>query len=142
MAIAMLAVAAGFWLLQVVLSLTGVGEVVSEILGFIQIGLFFFWFLFLGINFFGKNSLQKVGVTLGLDVAELIPFINDVPFIIVQILWLIYITRKEDKEKVVEQAAAAEKAAAEQRAREIQYYAARVPARAQRYAIAREEELE
>lgn len=121
----MFAVAIGFWVIQVLCSITGVGEIASEIIAFIQIPTFLIWFWFLGIHYSGKDAFLKVGTTLGLDVVEILPFINDIPVMIIQIAVIIMISRKEDEAKAMEEAKAAEKAAAEQAQAAQKYYAIR-----------------
>lgn len=117
----MLSVAGLLWLIQFLCSLTGVGEIVSEIIGFCQDGLFVVWFWFLKVNYSGKNGLLKFGTVFGCSVVDIIPFINDIPVIIVEIIVMTFLSRKEDQEKAKTELAAAQQAAAEQAIARQQY---------------------
>jgi hypothetical protein len=89
------------------LMLTGVGEIVTEIIGFI--GSLGFWiiFFFLGANFFGKGTGTKVGIAVVGSIIEMIPFINGLsPTFTIETVSLIYVMRAEDKKKAEDKAKA------------------------------------
>lgn len=89
------------------LMLTGVGEIVTEILGVLGSIGFFILFFFLGAGFMQKKSLQKVGVGVVGSVIEMIPFLNGIsPTFTGETASLIYIMRKEDKEQSLEKSKA------------------------------------
>lgn len=82
------------------LMLTGLGEIVTELIGICGSILFFVWFLFLGVNFMSGKSTAKLGVMGAGTLIELIPFINGIsPTFTIETVGLIAITRKEDREK-------------------------------------------
>ena len=79
--------------------LTGVGEVVTEIIGVLGSVGFFILFFFLGAGFFSKKKMQKVGVAVTGSIIEMIPFLNGLsPTFTIETFVLIYLMRKEDKE--------------------------------------------
>lgn len=89
------------------LMLTGVGEIVTEIIGII--GSIGFWiiFFFLGANFFGKGTGTKVGIAVVGSIIEMIPFINGIsPTFTIETVSLIYVMRAEDKKKAEDKAKA------------------------------------
>lgn len=91
------------------LMLTGIGEIVTEIMGITGAIMFFIWFMFLGVNYLSGRSSQKLGVMGVSSLVEAIPFLNGIsPTFTIGVLVLIRITRKEDREK------------AEKRAKEVQ----------------------
>lgn len=82
------------------LMLTVVGEIATVIIGITGGALFFIWFWFLGVNYFGQNATSKVGMTIINFILESAPFINAVyPGFSVQAWRLISIMKKEDEEK-------------------------------------------
>jgi hypothetical protein len=119
-AILLVSTATVFWAFQFFLSLTGVGEVVSEIIGMLADLIFFFWLLFLGV-YGNKNQGQKLLITITSSVVELIPFINDIPVDILEVFALIVYTRIEDRSIAEQKAKAAAKAIEEQRAQQQHY---------------------
>ena len=82
------------------LMLTGIGEIMTEIIGITGSILFFFWFLFLRVSFMSGKATAKLGVMGAGSIVEIIPFVNGIsPTFTIETVSLIYITRKEDKEK-------------------------------------------
>ena len=82
------------------LMLTGLGEIVTELIGICGSILFFVWFLFLGVSFMSGKATQKLGVIGVGTLIEVIPFINGIsPTFTIETVSLIAISRKEDKEK-------------------------------------------
>ncbi|MBA3789482.1 hypothetical protein H0X32_03810 [Patescibacteria group bacterium] len=110
-----------FWGVQFLISLTVVGEIGSEFIGIVGDGIFFLWLFLLRVNYFGKNSGKKVGLVIGATIIELIPFINDIPADVIEVIFLILITRKEDREIAEEKAAAAAQTAEIEQFQQIQY---------------------
>ena len=98
--------AAAIWGLQFVLSLTGFGEIISEILGILADIILFVWLLFLGV-YGGTDQGKKWLVTIAGSIVEIIPFINDIPAGIAEVVTLIAFTRAEDWKKAKGKAIAA-----------------------------------
>ncbi len=85
-------------LVQGFLVLTVVGSVVSVILGLVAgFGL---WLIFAlhGVKYSGSGALKKAGATFGTMLAEMVPFLDILPFITIGAILIIRQTRKEDKE--------------------------------------------
>lgn len=82
------------------LMLTGIGEIMTEIIGFCASILFFIWFLFLRVSYFSGRATAKLGIMGAGSLIEMIPFVNGIaPMFTVETATLIHITRKEDREK-------------------------------------------
>lgn len=94
------------------LMLTGIGEIVTEILGVLGSIGFFILFFFLGAGFTQKKSLQKLSIGAVGSIIEIIPFLNGLsPTFTLETAGLIYLMRKEDKEKALENSAKTAQAA-------------------------------
>ena len=119
----MIGVAVAFWGIQLLLSLTGFGEVISYIIGWFASMIFLVWFSF-HHAYKGQNFGKKLLATLASAGIEFIPFINDIPADVAQVIIIIIYSRIEDRKEAAAKAAAAKKAqedAAVQRARYIAY---------------------
>lgn len=103
------------------LILTVIGSFVTEILGITGSIFFFVVFLFMGVNYLSGKSTQKIAVTAAGAVIEMFPFLNGLPSFTVQVSSIIYITRKEDREK------------AEKKQKEVEVAQARAQAKTQQY---------
>ncbi len=85
-------------LVQGFLVLTVVGSVVSVIMGLVAgFGL---WLIFAlhGVKYSGSGALKKAGASFGTMFAEMVPFLDILPFITIGAVLIIRQTRKEDKE--------------------------------------------
>lgn len=95
------------------LMLTGVGEIMTEIIGFDASILFFVWFLFLRVSYFSGRAAAKLGIMGAGTLIETIPFINGfAPMFIIETASIIHISRKEDREKASKENAERVRAAA------------------------------
>ena len=83
-----------------------IGEVVAKIIKFLaSIGSFIIFYS-LGLKFLEGRAMQKLGIAGGMTVLGEIPLIGSLaPTLTAQTLSLIYIMRKEDKEKAKENSA-------------------------------------
>jgi hypothetical protein len=108
---------AAVWGVQVGLSLTGVGEVGSEILA-IGEDIVTPAVLYFAGAYKGNNLGIKMVTTFILEVAEATPFVNDLPFGVMEIITIIVLTRIEDRKEAEKKAAAATKVT--QRDRDLQ----------------------
>ncbi|HYE22922.1 MAG TPA: hypothetical protein VEA92_00525 [Candidatus Paceibacterota bacterium] len=64
------------------------------------------WLAILGVRFMsGKNALKKFGAMGGAGIIESFPLINMFPTQLLAVIWVVYLTRKEDKEKAQKLAA-------------------------------------
>ena len=82
------------------LGITGIGEIVTQTIGYLGSIGFFGIFIFLRANFFNKKSIQKIGVGAVGSIVEMIPFLNAIsPTFTIETVSLIYLMRKEDGEK-------------------------------------------
>ena len=82
------------------LMLTAIGEIATEIIDIGASVFFFIVFLFFKVNYFKGRSAAKIGVMGACTVIEWIPFINGfVPALVIEVVAIIFITRKEDREK-------------------------------------------
>ena len=80
--------------------LTGIGEIVTELIGLAGSLLFFVWFAVLGARFFTGKVGQKVGILAASSLIEVIPFLNGLsPTFTIETVSLIATLRKEDREK-------------------------------------------
>lgn len=69
---------------------------------------FFVWFAILGVSFMqGKDAVKKFGAMLGGLITESIPFLNMIPAQTASVLYVIYTTRREDRDKARQSAAKA-----------------------------------
>ena len=95
-----------FYVIQLGLMLTIVGEVGTWVLGVIGDIVFGIWFFFLGANFLGGKQSAKAGKVFILNsLAELVPFLDGVyPAFIVEVWQILAIMKKEDEEKAAERA--------------------------------------
>lgn len=103
--LALLAIAGFTDAAQFVLSLTGFGEVFSELLGLIaDIAIPFIAWL-MGASMGWKSSVS----VLTASAVELVPFFNDAPAYTFEVIGLILFTRSEDIERAVKRHAARER---------------------------------
>lgn len=90
--------------LGLVFMLTGIGAIVTQILGVLGSIGFFILFFFLGAGFFQKKAIQKFGIAAIGSITEMIPFVNGIsPTFTIETIALIHIMRKEDREKAIEE---------------------------------------
>ena len=82
------------------LMLTGLGEIMTEIIGITGSILFFFWFVLLRVGFMSGKATTKLGIMGAGTIIEAIPFINGIsPTFTIETVSLILVSRKEDREK-------------------------------------------
>lgn len=91
----MLAIAFSLWGLMVILSFTGIGEIASEFIALVGSFLFAAWFWVRGA-YKNKAALQNLMVTLGGTITDMIPFVNDMPIMIIEVACVLLATRRED----------------------------------------------
>lgn len=122
------------WGLMILLSLTGIGEVGSEFIAFVGSGIFAAWFWVRGA-YKNKAALQNLLVTLGGTVLDMIPFVNDMPIMVIEVGCVILATQREDRVIAAANAAKNAKIAQQQmavQAKQQAAYAAAMNANAMR----------
>ncbi|MDB5195145.1 MAG: hypothetical protein JWO84_329 [Parcubacteria group bacterium] len=120
------------YVIQLILMLTLVGEVGTEVIGLVGDILYIVWFWLLGVNYFGGNSHSKLMTLVTNSVLETVPFVNGIyPGFCVEVWRLVAIMKKEDEEKHAlrqKKIDKAEAAQAQQRARAVAIRAQRIAA--------------
>lgn len=88
--------------LQFILSLTGIGEIVSELIGLLADVFLPLAAWMMGVRYGGTQGGQKMLALLGGTVLELVPFLNDLPGYTLEMAALVLLTRSEDIEKAIQ----------------------------------------
>ena len=87
-------------LVQVLLDLTGILAIASDIVTFIAEGTLGIWFMINGVQFTsGKRAVSKFLTVFGTTIIELIPIVDALPTLTIGTIFLIHASRKEDREK-------------------------------------------
>lgn len=97
-----LGISAPIFVIQFVLSLTGVLEIVSEILGLIQIAIQTYFYWRTKIN--TKNAAKRLASYLATDFLDEFPWVNDIPFTPFELWYLRKLSREDDVEAAEKQA--------------------------------------
>lgn len=87
--------------LQFIPSLTGVGEIFSEVIGLLADVLIPMIAFVLGVRF----GIGEITTFIGTDGVEILPFVNDLPGYTAQTVTLVLMTRSKDIERAVAKAA-------------------------------------
>ncbi|MDR3547888.1 MAG: hypothetical protein P4M11_06440 [Candidatus Pacebacteria bacterium] len=107
---------------QVIPSLTVFLEPISVFVGLAGTFLFGLWLFMLGVYDTKKSPGYKLGVTIIAAVIEALPFIDDIPADVGEVIALVEVSRSEDRKLAESKAAAAAKAAQEQQIQAVNYY--------------------
>jgi len=90
-------------LLQVLLDLTGILAIASDIVTFLAESVLGIWFMINGVQFTsGKRALSKFLTAFGTTIIELVPIIDALPTLTIGTIFIIHASRKEDREKTKE----------------------------------------
>jgi hypothetical protein len=99
----MLALALVLDLVQILLTLTGVGALLAWLVTAVGTTAFGIWFLLMRVNYFsGRKAAQKMAATLAGVVAEFVPVINALPAMTISVIAVVLLSRAEDRERLKE----------------------------------------
>lgn len=86
---------------------TAVAFIVSEFIAWLAAAVFFIWFSLLGVRYSDKNFALKLLLSMAAFVVELIPLLDILPAITLDVVVLVVLTRIEDTASSVPGGAAA-----------------------------------